>query len=312
MRRFLSMAVVSSTLGAVVALDGLRAGAELRHRRAERAEVVHHRLVDEHVAVGEEEDALLAAGLPQPPDDLEGGVGLAGAGRHDEQDAVLALGDGLDRRVDGVDLVVARGLAAAVVEIVLKDDLLRFRRQALPGAIAAPRDRSGDGKASSARLASFSALVPVRSWNTKPSPFEEKTKGMLSVVGVVERLLHAVADAVVVVLGLDERDRDVGLVVEDVVGALGLAARDQLAANDDAALGEADLLADLQHLIPARLLHGGRDELGADVAFAEGCACPCRLRKWVIPPSQFWTRTPGQNGRHLNVRPFVSTIAGDF
>ena len=110
--------------GAVVALDGLGAGAELGHRRAEGPEIVDHRLVDEDVAVGEEEDAFLAAGLPQPPDDLKGGVGLAGAGGHDEQDAVLALGDGFDRRVDGVDLVVARGLAAAVVEVVLQDDLL--------------------------------------------------------------------------------------------------------------------------------------------------------------------------------------------
>ena len=111
----------------------------------EGPEVVDHRLVDEHVAVGQEQDALLPAGLPQPPDDLEGGVGLAGAGRHDQQDAVLALGDGLDRRVDGVDLVVARGLAAAVVVIVLKDDLLGFRRQALPGAISRPQI-AGDGK----------------------------------------------------------------------------------------------------------------------------------------------------------------------
>ena len=87
--------------------------------------------------------------------------------------------------------------------------------------------------------------------------------------GVVESLLHAVADAVVVVLGLDQRDRDVGLVVEDVVGTLGFASGDQLAANDDAALGEADLLADLHHFIPARLLNGRGDELGADVAFAE-------------------------------------------
>ena len=76
---------------------------------------------------------------------------------------------------------------------------------------------------------------------------------MSSVVGVVERLLHAVADAVVVVLGLDQRERDVRLVVEDVVGALRLAAGDQLAADDDAALGEADLLADLQHLVPPGL-----------------------------------------------------------
>ena len=97
---------------------------------------------------------------------------------------------------------------------------------------------------------------------------------MSRVVGVVERLLHAVADAVVVVLGLDQRERDVGLEIEDVVGALGLAARDQLAAHDDAALGEADLFADLRHLIPARLPQGGRDELGADVAFAEGALVP--------------------------------------
>ena len=98
MRRFLSMAVVSSTSRAVVALDGLGASAELRHRGAERPEVVDHRLVDEDVAVGQEQDALLAPGLPQPPDDLERGVGLAGAGGHDEQDAVLPLGDGFDRR----------------------------------------------------------------------------------------------------------------------------------------------------------------------------------------------------------------------
>ena len=82
---------------------------------------------------------FLRPAFHKPPDDLKGGVGLAGAGRHDEQDAILALGDGLDRGVDGVDLVVARGLAAAVVEIVLKDDLLGFRRQALPGAIARPQ-----------------------------------------------------------------------------------------------------------------------------------------------------------------------------
>ena len=164
--------------GAVLALDGLGAGAELGHGRAEGAEVVDHGLVDEDVAVGEEEDALLAAGLPQPPDDLEGGVGLAGAGGHDEQDAVLALGDGFDGRVDGVALVVARLLAAAVVEVVLKDDLLLRRASGPSRRGTSPRARRATGKRRAARSVSFSALVPVRSWNTKPSPFEEKTKGM--------------------------------------------------------------------------------------------------------------------------------------
>src|SRR5690606_10582138 len=68
----------------------------------------------------------------------------------------------------------------------------------------------------------------------------------------------------------DQGERDVRLVIEDVVGALGLAAGDELATHDDPALGEADLLADLQHLVPPGLPQGGRDELGANVAFAEG------------------------------------------
>src|SRR5258705_5183979 len=69
---------------------------------------------------------------------LEGGIGLAGAGRHDEQDAVAAFGDGLNRSVNGVDLVVAWGFAAAVVEIVLKYDLLGLGVEALPLGIARP------------------------------------------------------------------------------------------------------------------------------------------------------------------------------
>ena len=51
---------------------------------------------------------------------------------------------------------------------------------------------------------------------------------------------------VCVVLGLDHRQGNIGLVVEDIVGALGLAARDQLAAHDDPAPGEGDFLADLR------------------------------------------------------------------
>ena len=57
----------------------------------------------------------------------------------------LILGDDLDRRVDGVDTVIARVVAAAIV-----NDLLGFRRHALPGAIARPevgRRREGfDGE----------------------------------------------------------------------------------------------------------------------------------------------------------------------
>ena len=51
--------------------------------------------------------------------------------------------------------------------------------------------------------------------------------------GVVERLLHSGADAVVIVLRLDDGDRDIGLVIEDVIGALGFAAGDELSSDDD-------------------------------------------------------------------------------
>ena len=74
----------------------------------------------------------------------------------------------------------------------------------------------------------------------------------------------------VVVLGFDNGDGDIGLVIEDVVGALGFAAGDEPAPDDDPALGEADFLADLGELVPAGLLQGRGDELGADVALAEG------------------------------------------
>ena len=127
------------TVGTAVALDGLSTRRQLGHRFAEGAEVVNHCLVDQHVAVGKKQNAFPVSCLPQPPDDLKGGVGLARAGGHNEQDAILPLGNGLDRGVDGVDLVVARGLVVAALVIVLKDNFLSFRGQALPGAIARPQ-----------------------------------------------------------------------------------------------------------------------------------------------------------------------------
>ena len=55
----------------------------------------------------------------------------------------------------------------------------------------------------------------------------------------------------------------------DVIGALGFAARNQLAANDDAASGETNLFTNLPLDVPTRLDDARRNELGADIAFAE-------------------------------------------
>jgi len=51
--------------------------------------------------------------------------------------------------------------------------------------------------------------------------------------------------------------------------ALCLATGNELSPDDDAALGERDLLAYLHHAVPARAFYGGAYELGADVALGE-------------------------------------------
>src|ERR1019366_10159432 len=86
---------------------------------------------------------------------------------------------------------------------------------------------------------------------------------------VVERLLHSVADAMVIVLRLDDGNGNIGLVIKDVIGALGSATGNELSPDDDTSLGESDLLANLHHPVPARAFHCGAYELGADIALAE-------------------------------------------
>jgi hypothetical protein len=67
-----------------------------------------------------------------------------------------------------------------VVEIILKHDLLGLSVEALPGAT--PHPLIGPRWEARPRLASRGLLAPVRSWNTKPSPFAENTKGKSNVV----------------------------------------------------------------------------------------------------------------------------------
>ena len=75
-------------------------------------------------------------------------------------------------------------------------------------------------------------------------------KGNVEDLGVFERLLHTGADGMIVVFRFDDGDRDARLVEKKVVGLLGFAALDRLAANDDTALREIDLLPKLGHHIP--------------------------------------------------------------
>ena len=101
---------------------------DLVHLVAEGGKVLAHGLVHKDVAVGKEEDALFAAGLPQTVDDLEGRIGLARPGGHDQQDALLPARHGLHRAVDGDALVVAGRVDVVRKVVRLLDELFFFRR----------------------------------------------------------------------------------------------------------------------------------------------------------------------------------------
>ena len=121
-------------------LKGLVDGAvaDLGHSLTKGLERAVLCLIHQHVAVRQEQDAFLLPGFPESPDDLEGGVGLAGPGSHDQQDSVLAAGDGLHRAIDGNHLVVAGCHAPSVVVIGLFSDSLGRGLQALPLTVALP------------------------------------------------------------------------------------------------------------------------------------------------------------------------------
>jgi hypothetical protein len=56
---------------------------------------------------------------------------------------------------------------------------------------------------------------------------------------VVERVLHSIADAVIVVLCLNDGDGNIRLVIKDVIGALCFATCNKLSTDDDASLVKA-------------------------------------------------------------------------
>ena len=98
---------------------------DLGHDRAEGLEVIDEGLVGEDVSINEKESALGSPCLPESPNDLEDGVGLACARGHDEEETAVAFGNGFHDAVDRLALVVA-GLFSVGVEVVRFEDELFF------------------------------------------------------------------------------------------------------------------------------------------------------------------------------------------
>jgi len=214
------------------------------HGRAERLEVVGHGLIDQNVAVGEKQDASRCLGLPKPPNDLKGGEGLAGAGGHDQQNAVLAAGNCLDSSVDGQQLVIAWTLIAAVAVVILSDKgfLLvvqaTVRRPPLPQCFCC-------GKFVKCELPLNDAVCGDLVVEQEAIAIGAEHKRDLQHLSIAQRLLHTIADGVIIVLGFDDGDWDVRLIEKDIIDTFVLGSGMELAANDDASFGEGKFFSDL-------------------------------------------------------------------
>ena len=85
---------------------------------------------------------------------------------------------------------------------------------------------------------------------------------------VLNGLLHAAADRVVIVFGFDQSNGNVRLVVENVIYALSFVAGYELATYNDAAFRKTNLFTNLPLDLPTGVDNCGRNILCANVAFA--------------------------------------------
>jgi hypothetical protein len=200
-------------------------------------------VVDQNVAIGEIEDArppmvarAVPAGLGQLPADLERDHGLAGAGRHGEQDAPPALKNRLDAAVDR-DLLVVAGLAVGEVIARCEQMLGGGLRQSLAGLEPVPQ-LLGPGKIDDLSLRA-GQVVELDGPLTVGRISELQPERL----GVGLGLLQAVAGRTIERFGFDHRDGEVQTIAQEIVGPLARAAPSPTTGHDDPAIGEGDLLA---------------------------------------------------------------------
>ena len=91
---------------------------EFDHVVFERCEIAMHGLVDQIVAIREEQHALFQSAFPEAPDKLKRHIRFARAGRADDENLPLALEDGLSGLVDNDALIIARRDFAAERRVI--------------------------------------------------------------------------------------------------------------------------------------------------------------------------------------------------
>jgi hypothetical protein len=160
---------------------------------------------------------------------------------------------GFDSPVDGDDLIVTRGdLATAAVVMQRFDGCPPFaaRDDALPATMTLPEFLRAGEVVEGERLLDRGAL-PGSVMHQEAVAVAAVGEGRAQRLGIAQHLLHAVAVRVLVVLGLDHDDRQVGRVIED------------------ATFGGGNLLPHLRGEVPPRTLQGRVDVLGADISLGE-------------------------------------------
>ena len=247
----------------------------LRHDLLERLEVLRHCLVDENVAVGEVENLLLEAALVETVDYLKRGIGLAGSSRHHKKCTLRALGDRLDSAVDGDALIVAWriGLHVVVVRRVHHGAFGWVEAAAVP---IAPVQLGGSGEAVKGDVGALVARRAVELEEAVAVRAEGERK--VEDFGVVDRLLDAAGNGLVVVLRLNDGDGEVRLGEEDVVGLVAVLLRVTLALcrHEDSTGGKVLLHQD-QIVFPPGFVQGGSDKPILDILLGHVLLADVRL-----------------------------------
>ena len=194
-------------------------------------------------------------------DNLECSVGLTGAGRHNEEDTVLPTGYCINGAVDCDALIVAWCLITGLEIIRLGDELLLLRCEVLVPDVPPP-EILRRWKLFKRQFTLFPGLHIV---------FQEAVairavhKRNVQHFSIFDGLLHPGSDAVSVILRLDDSQRNIGLVVKQIVCALSLSSGRDISADNNTTVCEIVLHADLLLLVPTSALNGRGNELKFDV-----------------------------------------------
>src|SRR5580698_2149051 len=101
----------------------------------------------------------------------------------------------------------------------------------------------------------------------KPIAIGADSERKVEQFGVTKGLLHTVAKLVVIILGFDDSDGQVGFKIKDIISPLVLVPHRRATSNHHPTFGQIDFLADLDLNVPTSLGQGWSDELGTDVTF---------------------------------------------